>query len=190
MSLSSLGIKGGAVVRALAYHQCGRGSNPGVDTVCGLSLLLVLYIVSRGFCPGTPVFPSPQEVTLPNSNSIWNARTRFNELSWTPKCSVGPKLPFTITTTICWLQGRVFFEPLPASFLVFLWEFGYDATSPRSSSGNWPAPVLSHSSLFRSSKRNWPAGDEAASDPQSGRNTKKTLSFSQRSWWIFADWTT
>ena len=80
MSLSFLGIKGGAVVRALAYHQCGRGSNPDVDTICGLSLLLVLYIVSRGFSAGTPVFPSPQEVTLPNSNSIWIARTRFNKL--------------------------------------------------------------------------------------------------------------
>ena len=26
-----LGSKGGAVVRALAFHQCGPGSNPGVD---------------------------------------------------------------------------------------------------------------------------------------------------------------
>ena len=67
--------QGGAVVRALASHQCGRRSNPGVDTICGLSLLLVLYIVSRGFSPGTPVFPSPQEVTLPNSNSTDLERT-------------------------------------------------------------------------------------------------------------------
>ena len=27
-----------AVVRALASHQCGSGSNPGVDAVCGLRL--------------------------------------------------------------------------------------------------------------------------------------------------------
>ena len=27
--------------------------------LCGLSLLLVLSLVSRGFSPGTPVFPSP-----------------------------------------------------------------------------------------------------------------------------------
>ena len=26
--------KGGAVVRALASHQCGLGSNPGVDAIC------------------------------------------------------------------------------------------------------------------------------------------------------------
>ena len=38
-----MGSKGGAVVRALASHQCAPGSNPGVDAICGLSLLLVLY---------------------------------------------------------------------------------------------------------------------------------------------------
>ena len=58
-----------AVVRALASHQCGRGSNPGVDAICGLSLLLVLSFAPRGFSPGTPVFPSPQKPTFPNSNS-------------------------------------------------------------------------------------------------------------------------
>ena len=54
-------------------------SNPGVDAMCGLSLLLVLSIAPRGFSPGTPVFPSPQKPTLPYPNSIWNARTRLNE---------------------------------------------------------------------------------------------------------------
>ena len=58
------GSKGGAVVRALASHQCGPGSTPGVDAICGLSLLLVLSLAPRGFFPGTPVFPSPQK---PNS---------------------------------------------------------------------------------------------------------------------------
>ena len=33
------------MVRALASHQCGPGSNPGVDAICGLSLLLVLSLV-------------------------------------------------------------------------------------------------------------------------------------------------
>ena len=46
------------------------GSNPGVDAICGLSLLLVLSLAPRGFSPGTPVFPSPQKPTFPNSNSI------------------------------------------------------------------------------------------------------------------------
>ena len=44
-----------AVVRALASYQCGPGSNPGVDAICGLRLLLVLSFAPRGFSPGTPV---------------------------------------------------------------------------------------------------------------------------------------
>ena len=64
--------KGGAVVRALASHQCGPGSNPGIDATCRLSLLLVLSFAPRGFSPGTPVFPSPQKPTFPNSNSTRN----------------------------------------------------------------------------------------------------------------------
>ena len=62
----------GAVVRALASHQYDPGSNPGVDAICGLSLLLVLSFAPRGFSPGTPVFPSPQNPTFPNSSSIRN----------------------------------------------------------------------------------------------------------------------
>ena len=62
----------GTVVRALASHQCGRGSNLGVDTICGLSLLSVLSFAPRGFSSGTLVFPSPQKPTFPNSNSIRN----------------------------------------------------------------------------------------------------------------------
>ena len=55
-----------------ASHQCGPGSIPGLGVICGLSLLLVLVLAPRGFSPGTPVFPSPQKPTFPNSNSIWN----------------------------------------------------------------------------------------------------------------------
>ena len=51
------GSKGGAVVRALASHQCGPGSNPGVNTICGLSLLLVLSLAPRGFFFGYSGFP-------------------------------------------------------------------------------------------------------------------------------------
>ena len=65
------------MVRALASHQCGPGSTPGVDAICGLSMLLVLSFAPRGFSPGTTVFPFPQKPTLSNSNSIWNARTRL-----------------------------------------------------------------------------------------------------------------
>ena len=86
--------KGGAVVRALASRQCGPGSNLGVDAICGLSLLLVLSLAPRGFSLGTPVFPSPQKPILPNSNSIWNARTRLKEFILTPKCFVGKQAIF------------------------------------------------------------------------------------------------
>ena len=60
------------MVRALAPHQCGPGSNSGVGAICGLSLLLVLSLPPRGFSPGTPVFPSSQKPTFPNSNSNRN----------------------------------------------------------------------------------------------------------------------
>ena len=73
------GARDGAVVTALASHQCGLASTRGVDAIRGLSLLLVLSLTPRGFSQGTPVFPSPQKPTLPNSNLIWNARTCLNE---------------------------------------------------------------------------------------------------------------
>ena len=43
------------VVRALAAHLCGPGSNSGVEAICG-SLLLVFSFAARGFYLGTPVF--------------------------------------------------------------------------------------------------------------------------------------
>ena len=55
-----LGSNGGVVVRALPSHQCGPGSIPRSDAICGLSLLLVLSLAPRDFSPGTLVFPSPQ----------------------------------------------------------------------------------------------------------------------------------
>ena len=56
------------MVKALASLQCGPGSSPGVDAAFELSLLSVLPFAARGFSPGTPVFPSPQQPTLANSN--------------------------------------------------------------------------------------------------------------------------
>ena len=60
------------MVRALASHQFGPGSNPGVDAICGLSLLLVLSFAPRGFSLGIPVFPSPQKPIFPNSDATRN----------------------------------------------------------------------------------------------------------------------
>ena len=64
------GSRDDVVVRALASHQCGSGLILRLDTICGLSLLLVLFSAPRRFSPGTLVFPSPQKPTLTNSNSI------------------------------------------------------------------------------------------------------------------------
>ena len=51
------GARDGAVVRALASHQCGPGSNPGVDTVCGLNLLLVLSLIREVSLRAVRFFP-------------------------------------------------------------------------------------------------------------------------------------
>ena len=59
-------------MRALASHQCGLGSNPGVDAIFRLSLMLVLSLAPRGFSPGIPVVSSPQKPTLPIANSTWS----------------------------------------------------------------------------------------------------------------------
>ena len=68
------GSRDGAVVRTLASHQCGLGLIPRPGITSGLSFLLVLVLDPRGFSPGTPVFPSPQKPTIPNSNSVRNLR--------------------------------------------------------------------------------------------------------------------
>ena len=49
---------------ALASHQCGPGSIFALGVICGLRLLLVLVLAPRGFSSGTPVFPSPQKLTI------------------------------------------------------------------------------------------------------------------------------
>ena len=64
-----LGSRVGAVVRALASHQCVPGLIPGLNIICWLSLL-VLFSALRGFSPGTLVFPSPQKPTVPIFNLI------------------------------------------------------------------------------------------------------------------------
>ena len=42
LKLCSCYTSWGVRVRALASHQCGRGSNPGVDAICGLNLMFVV----------------------------------------------------------------------------------------------------------------------------------------------------
>ena len=52
------------MVRALASHQCGPGSNPGVDAICGLSLLLVLSLAPRVFFSGYSGFPLSSKTNI------------------------------------------------------------------------------------------------------------------------------
>ena len=62
----------------------GPCSNPGVDAIsCWFSSLP--REISLRILRFSPLL----KPTLPNSNSIWNARTRANEFSRTPKCFVG-----------------------------------------------------------------------------------------------------
>ena len=85
------GARDGAVVRAIASHQCGPLSiSPGVDAICGLSLLLLLPLALRGFFPGTSVFPSPQKPTFSNFNS-----TR-NQVDEEPLCGCATSKPLFV----------------------------------------------------------------------------------------------
>ena len=58
-----MGSRVGAVVRALASHQCVPRSIPGPSVICWLSGFSSLL-------RGTPVFLPPQKSTFLNSNSI------------------------------------------------------------------------------------------------------------------------
>ena len=52
------------MVRALASHQCGPGSNSGVDAICGLSLLFVLSLAPRGLSLGTLVLNQHVQILI------------------------------------------------------------------------------------------------------------------------------
>ena len=56
------------MVRVLAFHQCGPGSNPGVDAICGLSFVVGSLLCSGRFFSRYSGFPSPKTPTFPNSH--------------------------------------------------------------------------------------------------------------------------
>ena len=59
------GGKDGAVVRALISHQCGWGSNPGVDAICECEFVVSFLLALRGFSSGYYSFPlSSKTLTL------------------------------------------------------------------------------------------------------------------------------
>ena len=60
-----MGSRDGVVVIALSSHL---QYVTRVRATSGLSCLLVRYSAPRGFSPGSPVFPSLQKSTFPNSD--------------------------------------------------------------------------------------------------------------------------
>ena len=68
-----LGRKDGAAVRALASQQCGPGSNPGVNAICGCWVCCWFSPLLREiFSKHSAGFPSPQKPTFSNSISTRN----------------------------------------------------------------------------------------------------------------------
>ena len=57
------GSRDGAVVRVLAFHQCGPGSTPGPGVICGLGLLLVLVLAPRVFLRALRFPPSVKNIS-------------------------------------------------------------------------------------------------------------------------------
>ena len=65
-ALHTMGSSDGAVVRALASHQCVPRATPGPGAICGLSLLLALVLAR--FFSGSSSFPSnTSKFQIPNS---------------------------------------------------------------------------------------------------------------------------
>jgi len=60
ISIRGEGAKGWHSGESARLPLMWRGSNPGINAIRGLSLLLVLSLAPRSFSAGTPVFPSPQ----------------------------------------------------------------------------------------------------------------------------------
>ena len=61
------------MVTALASHQCGPGSNPGVGAIpVWVEFVVGSLLCSERFSFRYSGFPSPQKPTFPNSNSIRN----------------------------------------------------------------------------------------------------------------------
>ena len=91
--------KAGAVVRALACHHCGPGSNPGVDAIRGLSLLLARSL--EVFLRVLRFSPLLKKTTIPNSNSIWNARTLLNKKIKTFQYYKGEEITRLLRKKLC-----------------------------------------------------------------------------------------
>ena len=74
-----MGSRDGAVVRALASHQCDPGLIPGPGVHMWVEFVLGTRPCSEGFSPKSPVFLPPQKPTLQIPIRS-HARTLYNEL--------------------------------------------------------------------------------------------------------------
>ena len=91
------------VVRAVQWWGSGDGTRarlspmwPGFESWRRRHMWVEFVVgslpCSERFFSGYSGFLSAQKPTLPNSNSICNARTGFNEFLRTPKCFVGEQI--------------------------------------------------------------------------------------------------
>ena len=119
------GSKGWRSGESARLPKMWPSSNPGVDAISGLSLLLVLFFAPRSSSPGTPVFPSPQNPTLPNSNS-----TR-NQVDEEPLCGCATSkslfidiyylFTYILQRTVCKRGSPSTFLPITTSFCPIIW---------------------------------------------------------------------
>ena len=75
------GARNGAVLRALASHQCGPGSITARSR-CHMWVefqLLVLALALRGFSPDTTVFPSLKKTIIAPAG-LWPPRRHYSGL--------------------------------------------------------------------------------------------------------------
>ena len=115
-----LGSTDGALLRVLAFHQ----RQPKFD-ICGLSLLLVLFSVPRGFSPGTPVFPSPLPLGVICGLSLllvlFCSERFFSGYSGFP-------LSLSVGWVCCWFSERFFsgYSGFPLSSITNTSKFQFD----------------------------------------------------------------
>ena len=80
------------VVRALAYHRYGPGSNPGVHAICGSEFVVSSLPCTERLFIWYSGFPLSLKTNTSKFNSIWNEWTRLNEFIRTPKSFVGKQI--------------------------------------------------------------------------------------------------
>ena len=88
----------------LASHQCGPGSNLGVDAInyVGWVCCWCSPLLREVFLRVLRFSASPLKPTLANSNSIWNAQTCSSEFLTTPRCSAGQQITPKKNGPSCW----------------------------------------------------------------------------------------